>query len=111
MKYAVIENGIVSNIVEATPEFAQENNWVECDFASVGWLYENGEFKEPPIDLEYFAEQVRQKRNQDLFISDWTQLADSNVDKTAWATYRQALRDIPAQVGFPLEVTFPTKPE
>lgn len=57
------------------------------------------------------AKEVRNERNWKLTQSDWTQLADSNVDKTAWATYRQALRDVPSQTGFPWEVTWPTKPE
>jgi hypothetical protein len=53
---------------------------------------------------------VRAKRNQLLTDSDWTQLSDSPVDKTAWATYRQQLRDLPAQNGFPY-VKIPTSPK
>jgi len=40
--------------------------------------------------------QMRTARNQLLAQSDWTQLPDAQCDKTAWATYRQALRDFPA---------------
>ena len=54
---------------------------------------------------------VRNTRNSKLTESDWTQVADAPVDKAAWATYRQALRDIPEQAGFPNEVTWPTEPE
>lgn len=54
--------------------------------------------------------QVRFQRNQLLKDSDWTQVADAPVDKTAWATYRQALRDITSQEGFPFSVVFPTPP-
>jgi len=57
------------------------------------------------------AANVRADRDGKLAESDWTQVADAPVDKAAWATYRQALRDITAQAGFPYEVTFPTKPE
>ena len=57
------------------------------------------------------AKSIREQRNQKLKDSDWTQLADSTADKTAWATYRQALRDITAQSGFPWEVTWPTQSE
>lgn len=49
-------------------------------------------------------------RNQRLSESDWTQIADSQVNKEAWATYRQALRDIPAQEGFPWNVVWPSRP-
>lgn len=57
------------------------------------------------------AEAVRTERNELLTQTDWTQVPDAPVDAEAWATYRQALRDITAQEGFPNDVTFPTKPE
>lgn len=53
---------------------------------------------------------VREERDRLLADSDWTQLADSGADATAWATYRQALRDLPASDGFPHNVTWPTAP-
>ena len=56
------------------------------------------------------AASVRRSRNGMLKDCDWTQLADSTADKTAWATYRQALRDVPAQTGFPWTITWPTQP-
>ena len=55
------------------------------------------------------ATQARTKRNNLLRQSDWSQLPDANVDKTTWATYRQALRDLPLQKGFP-NIEMPTKP-
>jgi hypothetical protein len=57
------------------------------------------------------AEEVRAERDSKLANSDWTQVADAPVDKAAWAAYRQALRDIPSQDGFPWSVQWPTKPE
>lgn len=57
------------------------------------------------------AKSMRVTRNAKLAESDWTQLADSPENKAAWATYRQALRDIPTQAGFPWEVQWPTQPE
>jgi hypothetical protein len=56
------------------------------------------------------GENVRRTRNQKLTETDWTQLEDSPVDKAAWATYRQALRDVPSQEGFPWTVEWPEKP-
>ena len=55
-------------------------------------------------------QEVRNKRDSLLQMSDWTQLPDSPVEKSAWATYRQALRDITAQSGFPWEITWPDAP-
>jgi hypothetical protein len=57
------------------------------------------------------AKAVRTDRNQRLKDTDWTQVADAPVDKAAWAAYRQELRDITAQAGFPWEVQWPTQPE
>jgi hypothetical protein len=56
------------------------------------------------------ASLVRLARNRKLADCDWTQLADSTADKPAWAVYRQALRDITAQAGFPWNVTWPVEP-
>jgi hypothetical protein len=56
------------------------------------------------------ATNVRNSRTEKLKDCDWTQIADSTADKTAWATYRQALRDVPLQAGFPWEITWPTQP-
>lgn len=56
------------------------------------------------------ATEIRTERNAKLTQSDWTQVADAPVDKAAWATYRQALRDIPSQAGFPNEVVWPVEP-
>jgi hypothetical protein len=53
---------------------------------------------------------IRGKRNMLLAQSDWTQVADAPVDKATWAAYRQALRDVPAQAGFPHDVTWPEQP-
>jgi hypothetical protein len=57
------------------------------------------------------AKSVRTSRGDKLKDSDWTQVADAPVDKAAWATYRQALRDVTQQSGFPWTITWPTQPE
>jgi hypothetical protein len=61
------------------------------------------------LDAEQAA-RVRADRNARLTACDWTQLADAPVDDLAWAAYRQELRDVPAQAGFPWEVSWPGVP-
>lgn len=56
------------------------------------------------------AKAVRIDRNNRLADCDWTQLADAPVDSLAWANYRQALRDITTQAGFPHNIVWPTQP-
>jgi hypothetical protein len=61
------------------------------------------------LDLSH----VRSQRNAMLSASDWTQLADAALgDHTAeeWATYRQALRDIPQTYDRVSEVVWPNDP-
>lgn len=56
------------------------------------------------------AKSVRDTRNTKLKDCDWTQVADAPVDKAAWAVYRQALRDVTSQTGFPWTITWPEAP-
>jgi hypothetical protein len=60
---------------------------------------------------EQLTSNIRAERDRLLAASDWTQVADAPVDQAAWAEYRQALRDVSEQEGFPENVVWPTKPE
>lgn len=63
------------------------------------------------VSLEYCQASVRQLRDALLTACDWTQLPDVPLEtKAAWAIYRQLLRDIPNQSGFPLTVNWPNAP-
>ena len=53
---------------------------------------------------------IRNQRDGLLAATDWMALSDVTMSD-AWTAYRQALRDIPTQAGFPSSVTWPTKPE
>jgi len=58
------------------------------------------------------ATEVRAERNAKLATTDWTQGADTpQAIKDKYAPYRQALRDIPTQSGFPNTIAWPTQPE
>jgi hypothetical protein len=57
------------------------------------------------------ANDARQKRNQLLAKCDWTQLTDApTLASASWMAYRQALRDVPGQQGFPWNITWPEAP-
>jgi hypothetical protein len=55
---------------------------------------------------------IRNERNSKLSLSDWTQIiADFPLsNRLAWQEYRQALRDVPKQAGFPNDVIWPKEP-
>ena len=68
-----------------------------------------------PLDAEtvpdeWWTERMRYLRDRLHVDSDWTQLPDAPVDRNAWATYRQALRDFPSTWTPGPTVTFPEKP-
>ena len=55
--------------------------------------------------------EARDLRRELLVGSDWTQLPDiPQATKDLWAPYRQALRDITDQEGYPYDITWPTPP-
>ena len=120
-KYAQIENGIVVNISVCEADVAAERGLVlATDSAEIGGTY-NGSTatfaRKVVTDNRTDAQKendARSERNALLSQSDWAVMPDSPLsdsDKTSWQTYRQALRDVPAQAGFPDNITWPTKPE
>jgi hypothetical protein len=85
----------VDGPVPFTPEEEAEWDAMERQWAEVG-----------------FPTKIREQRDALLKATDWTQGADVPQSfKDKWALYRQALRDVPQQAGFPDNVTWPTKPE
>ena len=64
-----------------------------------------------PEEIDALTNDVRSMRTSLLQESDWTQVADAPVNKEAWAAYRQALRDVTTQSGFPTIIIWPVKPE
>lgn len=74
------------------------------------WRVKYAEVQLDEAETKALADSVRADRNRLLTESDWTQVADAPVDKAAWAQYRQALRDVTEQPGFPYNVSWPVKP-
>jgi hypothetical protein len=64
----------------------------------------------PDATNEQKWEQIKLWRNAQLAASDWTMHTDAPTDKVAWAAYRQALRDLPAQGGIADAVEIPVAP-
>jgi len=117
-KYAQVENGIVVNISVADADVALERGLILATAETeIGGTYANSTFARKIVTDDRTDAQkendARSERDGWLKHCDWTVMPDSPLsdsDKTAWQTYRQALRDVPAQVGFPDNITWPTKP-
>lgn len=77
------------------------------------WLVRDATAEEAQAETDGIVEEVTEQRLYLLRASDWTQLADvplSAEKKAEWNTYRQALRDITTQSGYPFNVVWPTEP-
>ena len=62
-----------------------------------------------PIDKQY-AENIRNRRDTLIKESDWRAVSDRKLEPE-WKEYRQALRDITEQEGFPHDVEWPVDPD
>jgi hypothetical protein len=89
------------NVVAEQVNGAWVEKWVATDVSA----------EEIAQRTENQANNVRAERNQKISDCDWTQLPDAPVDSAVWSVYRQSLRDIPSQAGFPWNVVWPTQPE
>lgn len=72
------------------------------------------EMQKGPTPEQIAAEQhavLRAERDRLLRETDWTQLADSPVDRARWAIYRQQLRDLPANTPDPAKPVWPRRPD
>ncbi len=112
MRAHIVENGVVVNTIVVDSLDFLPNLVSAEDGGAIGDRYENGQFVTPVIEIDpaVLAAQLRAQRNALLSASDWTQLNDAPVDRAAWAVYRQALRDVPQQAGFPTVIDWPVAP-
>lgn len=109
--------GVSSSIPEDSLEISEQNYREIFEAQSNGKqisINDEGypiivDFVDLPEDV--VLQSVRDERNRLLKESDWTQLPDiPEALKTVWAQYRQNLRDVPQQPGFPQNVVWPEKP-
>ena len=63
------------------------------------------------VSDELYLARMRYWRDQELANTDWTQVSDSPANKSAWASYRQSLRDLPESNQDPRKIELPVKPE
>lgn len=96
--YAIVTDGVVTDVIVSDTQL--DTSWVLCtEGVSVGWEYDGTNFSAPH----------RKHRNDLLKETDFYALSDVTMS-SEMTTYRQALRDLPAQEGFPDTITWPTKP-
>ncbi len=123
MKYAIIEGGLVTNLVLSDdPSFAEAQGWVlAVDGVALGQAYVDGSFVIPaptPKTDEELAAEVRDARNHrleteiDPIVMNSLRLGElSAAEQDALGVYRQELLDVPQQAGFPTTHVWPNKPQ
>lgn len=126
IKYAHIINNSVYEIIETAGDISEmfhpSVRLIECgDEICVGWTYQDGIFEPPPsiVEHEIVAKEVREMRDHFLATTGWLlerhrEQLESGVPTSLThqqfadlLAYRQALRDVPQQAGFPHEVIWP----
>lgn len=116
--YAIHKNGAIRLFIDAEYSQVEANigmgeSAVACTVCGAPSEFEvvAGQVVRRVETPQQLAQKATMQRNQLLAASDWTQLPDVPLEtKEAWATYRQALRDITDQPGYPLDIAWPTPP-
>lgn len=93
MKYAIVEAGVVTNVVVADAPLA--DNWIETDQAGPGWLYQDGQFLPPPPVVPTKEEQEAKRHaaytaEADPLFFKW-QAGEGTEEE--WKAKRQEIRD------------------
>lgn len=108
--YMVVERTAAPQYNPATHKIVESAPAVDGNRVVVGYDVVALTAEEVQANSDALAASARETRNEMLTASDWTQVADAPVDQAAWAAYRQALRDVTAQAGFPLSIDWPEQP-
>ena len=102
-------------IVERNGAVQEGDNWVQA-WVERDMFTTDSEGTKAAKEAAYRAELdataaafVRKDRDERLAKTDWLALSDTTMS-SEWATYRQALRDVTGQAGFPNTITWPTEP-
>jgi hypothetical protein len=95
------------NVTEGQPTLI-DGQWTQT------WVVSDASVEEVEQRTNNQAVSVRAERNNLIAKCDWTQVDDTpltNTKRQEWAAYRQSLRDITAQSGFPWQVVWPEQPK
>lgn len=97
-------NPILENLIQLNPFFLN-GTWFQK------WSVVKLSEKECKKRLEEQAALIRQERNKRLMDCDWTQFPNSPANSEVWEIYRQELRNLTLQDGFPLNIKWPIEPK
>jgi hypothetical protein len=105
---------IVDGVIDNTMFKVQDNQIVALPLKPGVYYYYDYTTDQWVYDEQVNANIVTNQRNDLLYACDWTQIPNNPLtseQQEAWAIYRQELRDVPSQPGFPANVIWPTPPQ
>jgi hypothetical protein len=108
--YAIIEPTLIPNYNQNTQKIIESSPELSGGVWKQVWKVVELSEEEKQKIQNAKANEVRKQRNLLLMYSDWTQLPDATVDQDSWKIYRQELRSITEQEGFPFDVVWPDPP-
>ena len=108
----IVESNDAPNTVK---KYAEAAAWCNANNAMIE---DKGDYYEvvaiPVPTTEELAAQARSQRDALIAATDYLMATDyplTDEKRQELTVYRQALRDVPEQSGFPTEIVWPTKPE
>jgi hypothetical protein len=116
------DSGAITRIASLPQIMLPEEAAIECQDINpadvlLTQCVENGVLVAKPQEPPNYDDAVNvaiPQRNQLLYASDWTQIPNNPLtaeQQQAWAVYRQELRDITIQAGYPFNIIWPVQPE
>ncbi len=114
IKFKELKNPVPFYALKTAEEPQRREMWERLEAGEFGEItWPPSHYPRHPLTQLQLEEVERENRNDLLMKSDWTQVPDAPISselKAKWSDYRQALRDLPDQPGFPYEIEWPVKP-
>jgi len=105
---------VIEGVADDSRQYIYNNLIVDMPTKPECECFFNFETKQWELDFLKQQEKINFKRNLMLLNSDWTQIPNNPLSvnqQELWATYRQQLRDITIQSGYPFNITWPIPPQ
>jgi len=113
MRYFKLKNGVIRAVGESGDIDGDQSYLIKPDWAEITEK-EMLEICNPPLTPGQSAKEARTQRDQLLSATDWLIIRATETGEPVpaeWVAYRQALRDVPQQSGFPENIDWPVHPE
>lgn len=105
---------VIEGVANDSEQYVQDGQIVDMPPKPNGAVYFNFTTNQWVLDYPTQEVSIKSQRDELLYKSDWTQIPNNPLtteQQQAWAVYRQELRDVTSQSGYPFNVIWPTPPQ